>query len=115
MPDFDSGDANIPSSDGAPGSGVAIAEIERLTRYADAQERKVAELRATVAQLQYALDARVATERAIGILAERFDVSMPEAVELLRTAARSSRRTMRSLADELIESSGGTPAPITEA
>jgi len=72
------------------------AEMERLVVYADAQERKVS-------QLQAALDARVVVERAIGILAERFGLLFPEAFELLRSAARNSRREVKAIAHAALE------------
>jgi AmiR/NasT family two-component response regulator len=82
------------------------AEVERLVVYADAQERKVT-------QLQTALDLRVVIERAIGILAERFERPFPEAFELIRAAARNSRRTVRAIAEEL-GTSRETPPEIAE-
>jgi hypothetical protein len=82
------------------------AELERLVVYADAQERKVS-------QLQAALDLRVVIEQAIGILAERFELPFPDAFELLRAAARNSRRTVRALAEEL-GTSRKTPPEIAE-
>ena len=82
------------------------AEMERLVVYADAQERKVS-------QLQVALDSRVAIEQAIGILAERFGLAFPAAFELLRAAARNSRREVRALAEEL-GASRETPPEIAE-
>ena len=82
------------------------AEIERLVGYADDQERKVG-------QLQTALDSRVVIERAIGILAERFQLPFPEAFELLRAAARNSRREVRAIAEEL-GMSRETPLEIAE-
>lgn len=103
------------SQEDMPASALQVAEIERLTLYAAAQERKVSGLQATVAQLQHALDTRVVTERAIGILAERFALPIPDAVELLRSAARHSRRKTRSLAEEIIDSRGGTPEAVTAA
>jgi hypothetical protein len=82
------------------------AELERLVVYADAQERKAS-------QLQAALDSRVVIEQAIGILAERFGLPFPDAFELLRAAARNSRREVRSLAQEL-GTSRTTPPEIAE-
>src|SRR6266550_2698464 len=82
------------------------AELERLVVYADAQERKVG-------QLQAALGSRVAIEQAIGILAERFGLPFSDAFELLRAAARNSRREVRALAEEL-RSSRETPPEIAE-
>jgi AmiR/NasT family two-component response regulator len=95
--------------------GATAAEFMRLTVYADAQERKVRELQATVLQLQSALDSRVVIERAIGMLAERFGLPIPDAFELLRAAARNSRREVRALAEELLESPGRTPVEIAGA
>ena len=69
-------------------------ELERLVIYADSQERKVS-------QLQAALDSRVVVERAIGLLAERFDLAFTEAFELLRAAARNTRQQVRGIAEEL--------------
>ena len=83
------------------------AEMDRLVFYADAQERKVS-------QLQIALDARVVIEQAIGILSERFVLPFADAFEVLRSAARNSRREVRAVAEEL-RSSRETPLSISEA
>jgi hypothetical protein len=80
------------------------AEMERLVVYADAQERKVSEL-------QGALDSRVIIEQAIGILAERLDLATPDAFEVLRSAARNSRREVRAVAEE-VRASRETPLAI---
>jgi hypothetical protein len=85
-------DGDSTSSDGSAPSGGTAADIRRLTVYADAQERKVGELQMTVLQLESALGTRVVIERAIGMLAERFALPIPDAFELLRAAARNSRR-----------------------
>jgi hypothetical protein len=82
------------------------AEMERLVVYADAQERKVS-------QLQAALDARVVIEQAIGILAERFVLPFADAFEVLRAAARNSRREVRVVAEEL-RATRETPLGISE-
>ena len=82
------------------------AEMDRLVVYADAQERKVS-------QLQAALDSRVIIEQAIGILAERFDLPFEDAFEVLRAAARNSRREVRAVAEEL-RVSRETPLAISD-
>ena len=82
------------------------AEMERLVVYADAQERKVS-------QLQTALDSRVVIEQAIGILAERFVLPFADAFEVIRAAARNSRREVRAVAEEL-RASRETPLAITD-
>ena len=105
--------------DGASPDGIAIrhsdGELARLTEYADAQERKVQELQTAVAQLQHALDSRVTIERAVGMLAERFSLAVYDAFEVIRSAARTSRREVRSLAEELLEDRAKTPPEIVEA
>jgi AmiR/NasT family two-component response regulator len=55
-------------------------------------------------QLQEALDSRVAIEQAKGILAERYAMSVDEAFELMRRAARSNRLKLRDLAEAVIRS-----------
>jgi AmiR/NasT family two-component response regulator len=92
--------------DGHASPAQIEAEMERLVVYADAQERKVS-------QLQAALDSRVAIEQGIGILAERFGLPFPDAFELLRAAARNSRREVRAVAEEL-GTSRETPPEIAE-
>ena len=104
------------SADGdGSASTVADAEMARLTIYADLQERKVGELQATVSQLQAALDSRVVIDRALGMLAERFDLVIPDAFELLCAAARDSRREVRALAEEITTVREETPAEIVSA
>jgi AmiR/NasT family two-component response regulator len=78
------------------GSDVArlTAELDELARYADAQEQKAM-------QLQVALETRVVIEQAVGMLAERFDLTVATAFDLLRRAARDSRRELRALATEV--------------
>jgi ANTAR domain len=61
------------------------------------------------------LEARVVVERGIGILAERFELPVPDAVEVLLSAARHSRRKTWSLAKEITESRKRTPGAITDA
>ncbi len=89
--------------DGHPLHAAVIAEMERLTVYADAQEVKVG-------QLQSALDSRVVIEQAIGMLAERFNIPFKDAFELLRAGARNTRQQMSAIAEELRESRQ-TPSP----
>jgi AmiR/NasT family two-component response regulator len=92
-----------------------LAELVRLTLYADAQERRVSELQTTVSQLQAALDSRVAIERAVGMLAERLDLPLRDAFEVLRSAARSSRREVRALAEQMMQTRSETPAEVLAA
>jgi AmiR/NasT family two-component response regulator len=82
-------------------------ELETLARYADAQEQRAG-------QLQRALDSRVVIEQAVGMLAERFDLNVVDSFELLRRAARNSRRELRTLAAETIQTRV-TPVEIAAA
>jgi AmiR/NasT family two-component response regulator len=83
------------------------AELDELARYADAQEKKAT-------QLETALKSRVVIEQAVGMLAERFDLSVAEGFTLLRHASRDSRRQLRALATELTETRT-TPTEIAAA
>jgi len=96
-------------SDGSGGSELAAlaAERDELARYADSQEQKVR-------QLQEALDSRVVIEQAVGMLAERFELNVQHAFELLRRAARESRGDLRALATR-VTLSRVTPDEITVA
>jgi hypothetical protein len=67
-------------------------------------DARVAALERTVAQLEHALAARVSTERAIGVLAERHGISARSAFESLRGDARSQGRPVADLARAVLES-----------
>jgi AmiR/NasT family two-component response regulator len=89
-------------SDGAELERLA-GELDVLAHYADAQEKKVV-------QLEGALESRVVIERAVGMLAERFGVSIAEAFDLLRGAARDSRSQISALAADVTRSRTTPPA-----
>ena len=72
----------------------------------DPVDARVAELERTVAQLEHALAARVSTERAIGVLAERHSISARAAFESLRGDARSQGRPVAQLAREVLDGLG---------
>ena len=82
----------------------------------DPREARLAELERTVAQLEHALAARVSTERAIGVLAERHGTSPREAFEQLRQSARSQGRAVADLAGEVLDTlTERRPAPAATA
>lgn len=69
----------------------------------DPVDARVAALERTVAQLEHALAARVSTERAIGVLAERHGITARAAFESLRGDARSQGRPVADLAREVLD------------
>ena len=97
-------------------------EIAALQRYAEVIEGLLATaVRAeqsteVVGQLQYALDYRVSIERGIGFLMARDGVSSVQAFGRLRTAARSHRRKVVDVAEDLLRTGSlpGEGAPSSE-
>ena len=82
----------------------AAVAVERLLAVTEASyERR--------AQLQAALDSRVVIEQAKGILAERHDLELEEAFDVMRRAARSNRMKIRDLASR-VRPRRETPAEV---
>jgi hypothetical protein len=81
-------------------------QADLIARLAEAEERN--------AQLEEALESRIVIEQAKGVLAERLAVSVGEAFDILRYAARSHRMKMHELAGRVIGESQ-TPAPVVVA
>jgi GAF domain-containing protein len=83
-------------------------EIRGMTAYAGLVESLlVTALRAErherlATQLQHALEHRVAIERAVGMVMARRNLEAVDAFNLIRSAARSSRRRVAEVADELL-------------
>jgi hypothetical protein len=67
------------------------------------QERIVREAQTTTAQLQIALDSRIAIEQAKGVIAERATVDMDEAFRALRAYARRTHYRLSDLARAVVE------------
>ena len=63
----------------------------------------VADLIRKNAQLELALSSRVVIEQAKGMLAERFQISVDRAFELLRRSARSNRMRIHALAHRVVD------------
>jgi hypothetical protein len=78
-------------------SDAPQAEIEALQREND--------------QLRTALASRIVIEQAKGVLIERLDLPAEDVFELLRAAARRSRRNVHELATEILKTRV-TPAYI---
>jgi hypothetical protein len=84
----------------------------------DPRDARIAALERTVAQLEHALAARVVTERAIGVLAERHATAPRTAFEVLRAQARSLGRPVHELAREVmatLDRLGDQPPPGSPA
>ena len=79
---------------------VELAATEREERLAEL----VVALADENANLQRALDTRIAIEQAKGVLAERFGLDVHEAFDVLRTSARSNRMRIHDLAAQVVES-----------
>ena len=88
--------ANLKRLAVPPGTPVEAREtIERLIELTSVLAKRAA-------QLQQALDSRVAIEQAKGIVAERYSVPLDDAFRLLRSAARSNRLSLHDLAARVI-------------
>jgi PAS domain S-box-containing protein len=79
---------------------VVRGVVCNLRRSLGREAREEAETR--VAQLQTALDSRVLIEQAKGYLAARLDIDPDAAFQRLRTDARSSHRSLRAVAQEVV-------------
>jgi hypothetical protein len=73
----------------------ASTAVARLLNVAGATNERTA-------HLQRALDSRLVIEQAKGILAERFELGVEEAFEVLRRASRSHRMRLRELAATVV-------------
>ena len=71
------------------------------------QEQAVARAEMLTEQLQVALNSRIVIEQAKGAVARTFDISVDEAFVLLRGHARSSRRRLTDVAQDVVTSPGG--------
>ncbi len=91
-------------------SGSGFADLVDRAELDDA----LAGLRAVNHQLLAALESRIAIEQAKGILAERYDLDLDEAFQLLRYAARSGRTHLHALATT-ITGRQITPEAVTAA
>jgi AmiR/NasT family two-component response regulator len=96
----------VDKSQGAELARMAV-ELDKLARYADVQERKAS-------QLERALESRAVIEQAVGMLAERFDLSLAEGFDLLSRAASDGGRDVHTIATELTQTRA-TPEEVTAA
>jgi AmiR/NasT family two-component response regulator len=97
-------ESNAVESLKAGTAGEAATAIGRLLAVTEATyERR--------AQLEQALQSRVAIEQAKGILAERYGLDPDDAFEVIRRAARANRMKLHDLAGR-IKPREATPAEI---
>ncbi|KFZ81861.1 two-component system response regulator [Amycolatopsis sp. MJM2582] len=68
-----------------------------------AMRNRIRFYRARAEQLQYALDHRLPIEQAKGILAERYQIDIDAAFELLRSFCRNNNMKIHDVARTLIE------------
>jgi GAF domain-containing protein len=80
--------------------GQALADVATI---AVLQFRAVREAHTVAEQLQEALQTRIVIEQAKGVLAERAEVGMEEAFFRLRSYARSHRRLLTEVAEEVVK------------
>lgn len=85
--------------------------LDQIDPHADSLEALVKSLTERNAQLEQALESRIAIEQAKGVLIERFDVAPDHAFEILRRASRTQRRRIHLIAAEVIDSRD-TPAVV---
>jgi AmiR/NasT family two-component response regulator len=86
-------------------------EVGTLEEASAAVERLLAVTHATIerrAQLEHALESRVAIEQAKGIVAERYGLDVDEAFQLIRKAARTHRMKLHDL---VLAIKPGRPSP----
>ncbi len=80
--------------------GQALADVATIGLL---QQRAIHEQSILAAQLQTALDSRILVEQAKGVLAERSGLTPAETFGLLRRHARTTRQTLSTVAQQVIE------------
>ncbi|MEV0444185.1 GAF and ANTAR domain-containing protein [Streptomyces spectabilis] len=88
--------------------------LARLATIGILQQRAAHRQRVIVGQLETALRSRVVIEQAKGALSHRHRISVDEAFTLLRQYARSQRRLLTAVAEEVLNGTTDPPLPRTE-
>jgi GAF domain-containing protein len=97
------GAEDTPFNDRLLAIAQALADVATI---AILQERLVRHRELLAAQLQVALNSRVAIEQAKGALATQLHIELDEAFHLLRARARGSRRHLAEVARDVVERRG---------
>lgn len=101
----DESDVRDAAEAGALGYLVKPVDIPQLVPFIEAamaRGREIDLLRSTTEQLEQALRVEQKTRTAVGIIMERKGLDRREAFDLLRARARTQRRKIGDVADELI-------------
>ncbi|CAM5452606.1 ANTAR domain-containing response regulator [Thauera mechernichensis] len=102
---------------GAMGYLIKPVDIPQLVPFIEAsmaRAREIADLRATAGHLEKALSVEQQTRTAVGILMVKKGLDRKEAFDFLRLRARSQRRRVGDLAEELISSVEGVSRILRE-
>jgi GAF domain-containing protein len=97
------GPDSTPFTDRLLAIAQALADVATI---AILQERLVRNRELLAAQLQMALNSRIAIEQAKGALVAQLHIELDEAFHLLRTHARRSRRHLAEVASDVVERRG---------
>jgi response regulator NasT len=89
--------------DGIIPAGAGAQEIECALASARYQAKKSRGLTQRVEELERKLEDRILIERAKGVIASRARIGEEEALRRLRREARNQRRSMREIAQRLLE------------
>ena len=92
-------DVGVPT----PGELLIAQALADVATIGILQERMVREAQTTTAQLQTALDSRIAIEQAKGVIAARGGVDMDEAFRALRAYARRGHHRLSDLARAVVQ------------
>lgn len=97
-----------PAPDAAADTGTDVAQsLADVATIGILNHRAVARADESARQLQAALDSRVVIEQAKGVLAERGDMSVSEAFEVLRSFCRARRLPLSHVAGDILNGAVG--------
>ncbi|KOU35202.1 hypothetical protein ADK54_38740 [Streptomyces sp. WM6378] len=98
-----------PSDDPDPGRGLDLAPAPAPTPDTDPDPDM--DLRLELGQLRRAMESRGTIDLARGILMAAFALTPEDAWKVLVTTSQHTNTKLRSLAEQVVDSAGGTPLP----